>query len=164
MPEKFYILDNAVVENTWQVIAKDFTGDLPEGNLLLPLSYLEANPELQPADNNGVWLASDTELESIAEKLITFPVIAIVFPTFMDGRGFSLGRLLRSRYEFKGELRAIGNVIRDQLFFLKRCGFNSFELREGTDLDAALASLRDFSVTYQAAFDSDQPLFRRHPL
>ena len=164
MPEQFYILDNAVVANTWQVLADDFTGDLPQGNLLLPLSYVEANPELEPADNIGVWLASDTELESVAEKLVAFPVIAIQFPTFMDGRGFSLGRLLRSRYAFKGELRAIGNVIRDQLFFLRRCGFNGFDLREGTDLESALASLRDFSVTYQAAFDSDQPLFRRHPL
>ena len=78
-----------------------------------------------------------------------------------DGRGYSIARLLRERYGFKGEIRAIGDVLQDQLFPMKRVGFNAYALPEGKNLDKALASLRVFSETYQAAVDQPQPLFRR---
>lgn len=79
----------------------------------------------------------------------------------MDGRSFSTARLLRDAYGFKGELRAIGGIIRDQLFYLKRCGFDSFSLADDIDAEAAVASLSDFSESYQAAEDQKLPLFRR---
>ncbi|MOA67076.1 hypothetical protein D3C78_1940870 [compost metagenome] len=69
--------------------------------------------------------------------------------------------MLRDRYKFTGELRAIGDVLRDQLFYMKRCGFDAFALRADKDPVEALESLKDFSVTYQAATDEPQPLFRR---
>jgi uncharacterized protein (DUF934 family) len=109
----------------------------------------------------GIWIDSDEEVEDIGEKANMFPVIAINFPSFTDGRGFTAGRLLRERYGYNGQLRAIGHVIRDQLFYLKRCGFDAFQLREGTDLEEALKSLNDFSVTYQGDADDPNPLFRR---
>jgi len=90
--------------------------------------------------------------------------VAVHFPQFADGRGYSLGRLLRERYGWRGELRAIGDVLRDQLFYLTRCGFDAFDLREDQDLQAALSAFDDFSESYQTAVDQRQPLFRRRIL
>jgi uncharacterized protein (DUF934 family) len=81
---------------------------------------------------------------------------------FADGRIFSLGTLLRSRYGFKNELRAVGDVLRDQLFFLKRSGFNSFAMRTDRSAAEAIASLNDFSQPYQGAVDEARPAFRRY--
>lgn len=88
-------------------------------------------------------------------------VIAINFPRFGDGRGYSIARLLRERYGYKGELRAIGEVARDQLHAMAQCGFDAFQLREGEDPQEALAAFGDFSDTYQATAAQPQPLFRR---
>jgi len=79
----------------------------------------------------------------------------------VDGRGYSIARLLRERYGWRGELRAIGDVLRDQLFYLTRCGFDAFELRAGQDAQAALTALADFSEAYQSSVERPQPLFRR---
>jgi uncharacterized protein (DUF934 family) len=83
------------------------------------------------------------------------------FPTFTDGRGYSTARLLRERYGYRGELRAVGDVLRDQLFYLSRVGFDAFALRQDQDAEGALASLADFSESYQASVERPQPLFRR---
>ena len=83
------------------------------------------------------------------------------FTSFTDGRGYSIGRLLRQRYGWRGELRAIGDVQRDQLFYLARCGFDAFALRDGEDVEVALAAFDDFSEAYQASVDQPLPLFRR---
>src|SRR5207245_11147887 len=80
---------------------------------------------------------------------------------FCDGRGFSVGRLLRERYGYKGELRAVCHITRDHLFFMESCGFDAFELREGEDPHAALAAFDDFSESYQTSVTRPQPLFRR---
>ena len=105
---------------------------------------------------------SEEEVEAIGLDANMFPLIAVNFPSFMDGRGFSIGRLLKERYGFTGQLRAIGNAIPDQLFYLKRCGFTSFDLKDGTDLEAACQSLNDFDVSYQSAYDQPEALFRRN--
>ena len=88
-------------------------------------------------------------------------VIAVNFPKFSDGRGYSLGRLLRERYGYKGELRAVGEVARDHLHAMEQCGFNAFQLREGEDPREALAAFGDFSDSYQATAARPEPLFRR---
>ncbi len=87
---------------------------------------------------------------SLAGRLPQLKVVAVNFPKYGDGRGYSLGRLLRERYGYRGELRAIGTVARDHLDLLARCGFDAFQLREGEDPREALAGLDDFSVSYQA--------------
>ena len=87
--------------------------------------------------------------------------VEVNFPKFGDGRGYSIGRLLRERYGYRGELRAVGHITRDLLFFLESCGFDAFELREGEDPHQALASFDDFSESYQASVARPQPLFRR---
>jgi hypothetical protein len=87
-------------------------------------------------------------------------VIGVNFPKFTDGRSYSSARLLRERYGYAGEIRAIGDVLQDQLFYMRRCGIDAYALRADKDIDKALAGLRVFSETYQAAADQPQPLFR----
>jgi uncharacterized protein (DUF934 family) len=98
---------------------------------------------------------------SLAERLPGLKVVAVNFPKYADGRGYSIGRLLRERYGYKGELRAVGVVARDHLQLLAQCGFDSFQLREGEDAAEALAGLADFSEAYQASAAQPVPLFRR---
>lgn len=153
-----------IVEDKWTLLPKDFSGEPPMGKLLLlPMKYWLEHKDNIRLPVLGIWIDSDEEVEEIGEQANMFPLIAVNFPSFMDGRGFSTGRLLRERYGYTGQLRAIGNPNRDQLFYLKRCGFDAFDLREGTDLEAALASLNDFSVSYQNSVDQPDPLFRRKP-
>ena len=96
-----------------------------------------------------------------AERLARVARVEVHFPKFGDGRGFSIGRLLRERYGYQGELRAVGHITRDHLFFLESCGFDAFQLRDGEDPHAALAAFADFSDSYQASPKRPLPLFRR---
>src|SRR5438270_13359823 len=98
---------------------------------------------------------------AVADRLEGVTRVEVHFPKFGDGRGFSIGRLLRERYGYKGELRAVGHITRDHLFFLESCGFDAFELREGEDPHAALAAFDDFTESYQASPQRPLPLFRR---
>lgn len=109
----------------------------------------------------GVRLAPADDVEPHLPALLELPLIAVEFPRFTDGRGYSLGRLLRERHGYRGELRAVGNVLRDQLFYMHRCGFDAFELQPGKSLQEALEAFGELSVRYQAAVDEPQPLFRR---
>ena len=84
-----------------------------------------------------------------ADRLAGVARVEVHFPKFGDGRGFSLGRLLRERYGYKGELRAVGHITRDHLLYLERCGFDAFELRDGEDPHEALAGFKAFTVSYQ---------------
>ena len=98
---------------------------------------------------------------AVAARLPKVSLVEINFPKFGDGRGFSIARLLRERYGYKGELRAVGEVARDHLYYMEKCGFDAFLLRDGEDLDEALAAFGDFSETYQATAAQPVPLFRR---
>jgi uncharacterized protein (DUF934 family) len=109
----------------------------------------------------GVSLEPDDDPASIAPDLARFGLVAIRFPKFTDGRGYSIARLLRERYGYAGPLRAVGDVLRDQLFFMLRCGFDSFALKHPERIEDALAAYRDFSEPYQTAVDRRQPLFAR---
>jgi len=101
------------------------------------------------------------ELAALVERIGPRGIIAVNFPKYSDGRGYSIGRLLRERYGYKGELRAVGVVARDHLQQMAQCGFDSFLLREGEDAQEALAAFDDFSEAYQASAAQPQPLFRR---
>lgn len=159
------IKNNEVVDESWHLLPKDTTLDGLSNcdDLIVPLRlWVEHSRALLVRDGGlGVWLDSDEEAEQIGEDANQFQVIALNFPAFTDGRSFSNARLLRDRYGFKGELRAIGDVLRDQLFYMSRCGFDAFAIRPDKDPYEALQGLRDFSVTYQAATDQPLPLFRR---
>ncbi len=158
MPERI-IKDGAIVEDNWQVV-RELEGDLPSGNIIVPAQrWLDEKDALQARGNVAVWLASDQSPKMLGDAINGFELIAVDFPAFADGRGFSYGRELREQHGFSGDLRAIGNFMRDQLAYLSRCGFNSFAL-QNSDLEAALESLRNFSVHYQVSIDNPQPLFR----
>lgn len=139
------------------------------GKIIVPLSvFIERNNELASRiakGEVGIWLATHELLEYLIQQLPdlnTLPVIAVFVERFADGRIFSLGTLLRTRYGYKNELRAFGDVLRDQLFFLKRSGFTSFVIRQDRSAQDAIASLNDFSKPYQGAVDNPQPVFKRY--
>jgi uncharacterized protein (DUF934 family) len=102
----------------------------------------------------AVLLSPTDEVEVLAPHLPLLQLIVVEFPKIGEGRGFSQARLLRQRYGYRGELRARGALKRDQLFFLARCGFDSFDLDAGEDLEAALGALDSFSVAYQDGSDA----------
>ena len=101
----------------------------------------------------GIRLHSDQPPELIADDLAHFAVVALEFPKFRDGRAYSYARLLRERYGFEGELRAVGEVLLEQLFFLLRTGFDAFEIQSADPLKDYRTALADFSVWYQPAAD-----------
>lgn len=157
-----------LLNDSWQVLAKDATpalSELSNGEWLVHIKwYLKNQTALTGMVNVSVWLDSDDEAASVADLTSKLPIIGVNFPVFTDGRGFSIGRALRERYQFAGELRAIGNFMQDQLFYLKRCGFDAFVVAEGAPVESMAKSLRDFSDFYQAAVDQPLPLFRRRAL
>jgi len=101
------------------------------------------------------------ELAVLADRIGTLNVIAVNFPKYGDGRGYSIARLLRERYGYQGELRAVGVVARDHLQQMAQCGFDAFQLREGEDVQDALRAFGDFSEAYQSSAAQPVPLFRR---
>lgn len=109
----------------------------------------------------GVWLAPGDDPAAIAGDLQRLALVAVHFPKFTDGRGYSTAALLRTRHGYRGELRAFGDVGRDQLYYLARCGFDSFRLADHRDPEAALAAFGDFTVRYQGSVDDAVPLFRK---
>lgn len=139
------------------------------GKIIVPLSvFIARKDELLTRISNGevgVWIDTHEVLADLANDqadLNVLPIIAVHVERFADGRIFSLGTLLRTRYGFKNELRAIGDVLRDQLFFLKRSGFNSYLIRADRSANEALASLKDFTAPYQGAVDEPRPVFARY--
>ena len=115
---------------------------------------------LSDKTSSAVQLEPGDDLAPLLDHLDNIDLVAINFPGFMDGRGFTYARELRER-GFSGEIRAVGHFIRDQLTYLTRVGVNAFEPAGDLDLDEAVASLADFSEFYQASTNEPLPLFRR---
>lgn len=165
------IKDRAIVQDDWSVLRLNEgetpeTVSVPAGKVIVPLAVWQVQrpalmQRLQASQEIAVWLAPDQPAELIADDAALFPLIAIDFPKFNDGRGYSAAYLLRSRYRYTGELRAIGDVLRDQLFYMQRVGFNAFATRADRNIQDALKGLTDFSEVYQASVDQPLPLFRR---
>ncbi|WP_020408881.1 DUF934 domain-containing protein [Hahella ganghwensis] len=159
------ILDGNILDDQWVYLEKSDTPaqqEIPDGSVIVPLkTWLAQKETLATRQDLGVWLDSDEEPEDLADDIASLKLIAVNFPKFADGRGYSIARLIRERYGFKGELRAIGDVLLDQLFYMKRCGFNGFALRADRSAEKALAGLTTFSEVYQAGTDQPLPLFRR---
>jgi uncharacterized protein (DUF934 family) len=108
----------------------------------------------------GAWLDPHEDPEALRDDLPWLPLVAVRFPKLADGRGYSIAALLRRR-GFRGELRAFGDIGRDQLLFLERSGFDAFSLPPDRDPEAALAAFGELSVNYQGAANDPVPLFRR---
>lgn len=161
------IKDKAIVTDDWNVIrlAEGETPQsvsVPAGKHIVPLAvWLAHKPALAARGDIGVWLAPDERAETLKDDIATLTLIAVDFPSFTDGRGYSIAYNLRARLGFTGELRAIGDVLRDQLFYLQRVGFNAFATRPDRNIEDALKGLTDFSDVYQTSLDQKAPLFRR---
>lgn len=152
------IKDRAIIDDAWHLV-KD---DEPAGaHAIVSLARWNAeHATLAAAGPVGVVLRSSESADAIVE-LNRLALVAIDFPAFTDGRGYTSARLLRSRLGFQGDLRAIGDVMREEMFLMARCGITSFVVKPGKDIHKALSAFDDFSVTYQAAADDERPLFRR---
>ena len=158
-----------VVKDTWQLVGAppDAPVTLPaEGiDAIVPLSLWreQRTTLLARSGRTGVWLEpSDDPAELFANAPLP-ELIAVRFPAFTDGRGYSIARLLRERHGYRGEVRAIGDVLHDTLFDLARCGFDAFALRADQDAVEALAAFDAYSEVYQAAADRGPLFARRFP-
>jgi len=155
------IKDGAVAESPFRVV-RDEEPDIRESNVLLPLStYLEQIDSLKGRNDIGVWLDSHEEIETLEPYLDQLSIVALNFPQFHDGRSLSNATILRHHYGFAGELRAIGDVRRDVVNQMYRCGFNAFEPAEDQSPEDILKGLQGFSYNYQASIDRPTPLFRQ---
>ena len=161
------IKNRAVVSDDWTVLRLDENqaaadAVVPEGKVIVPLAVWQAQRDaLATRPAVGVWIASDERPEVLKGELDKFAVVAVDFPKFTDGRGYSIAFNLRMRLGYTGELRAIGDVLRDQLFQMHRVGFDAFATRQDRNINDALKGLTDFSEVYQASVDQKAPLFRR---
>ena len=159
------ILHDVVVADDWRVLrpAASEPVVVPAGRAVVPLSvWLDQKTSLAARGDIGVWLTGSDDPAKLAPSLASLALVAIDFPKFTDGRGYSLAYLLRSRFAYRGQLRAIGDVLPDQLFFMKRVGFDAFAVRPDKDIRQALHNLRPFTDAYQGSWDNAVPAFRRH--
>lgn len=169
------ILDKQIAQDDWVLVADDAA--LSDGNEVINFSRWNAannadSGSEQAADKAaliakrdagtlGIQLNAGDTADLLAEDSQGFALITVEFPKFADGRGYSAARLLRERYGFTGQLRAVGDVLFDQLFFMMRCGFNAMAMREDQDLDLAVKGFETFSAPYQGDVNDARPLFRR---
>ena len=155
------IRDRAIVDDDY-VHVTDGAEQPVDAKPIVPLADFIKNRETLLARHAavGVRVPSD-KLPADIRDLERLALIAIEFPKFTDGRGYSVARMLRQRHGFRGELRAVGWVLRDQLLYLERCGFNAFELKPGKPLESGLEAFGELSVAYQAAADRRRPPSRR---
>tara|TARA_B100000579_G_scaffold256882_1_gene211475 strand:+ start:168 stop:668 length:501 start_codon:yes stop_codon:yes gene_type:complete len=161
------IKQGAVVHDDWTLV-KEATDptilDISQStNLIVPIKFWNMHKsEIESyLGKVTIWLDSDEFLDEINEELNTFSLIALNFPVFSDGRPYTTARHLRQRGKFLGEIRAIGDVLRDQIFYMSQCGFNSFLLRHDQDPDSCIRALKDFKANYQSTVLEENPLFRR---
>jgi uncharacterized protein (DUF934 family) len=165
-PERV-IRERRIVRNAWTLVgvasADELALPLPAGPVAVPLAYWHAHAAALRARGEpiGVWLKPEDDPATLAADVAALPLIAVHFPKFADGRGYSTAVLLRKRLGFTGELLAFGDVGRDQLLYLRRVGFTTFSLPPHRDLEDALAAFDELHVRYQGAVDDALPLFRK---
>lgn len=154
------IKDGKAQDDSWTLVGPEES--VPDtGDVIVPAPRWRSSRAalLQRSARVALWVDSHEAIEGLAQEP-NLPLIGVNFPKFADGRGYTLARVLR-REGYLGELRALGDVLRDQLFLMRRCGFDSFALKAGKDEQLALAAFEDFSVCYQGAADDARPLFQR---
>jgi uncharacterized protein (DUF934 family) len=134
---------------------------VPHGDVLISLSRYQAEGEILLGQGRdvGVRIESDQSVDDLAYDLPRIPVVALAFPKYRDGRAYSGARLLRERYGFTGEVRAVGDVLREQARFMARCGFNAFEPADGSTPEQWAQAVGRFRHVYQRAADGLAPVF-----
>ena len=152
------IRDGEIVNAVTERLAQGESGSADQ-------AYLHASDVVTIEDLSsvyGIWIETGDDWNVDAFSIDGISRIAIHFPVFADGRGFSIARMLRDRLKFTGDLMACGGIVRDQLHYLRQCGFNSFALEDGSDLEVAKQSLDTFSKQYQQTVRSPDPVFRQN--
>ena len=130
--------------------------ELPgDGAVLISAARFLEDPEalLRRAGKTGVIWPNNRDLDDLVPYLDRLAVVALVFPTFRDGRAYSQARLLRERHNYRGELRATGQILRDQFVFMLRAGFDAFEVKKDSDAEAFANTVKRYSVFYQPTGD-----------
>jgi uncharacterized protein (DUF934 family) len=147
------IKQREIVTDEWRYADEDPLAK--ERALILPFARWQAEREQWRLWDGrlGVRIGPADKVETLQNDFLRVSLIAIEFGGLAEGRGYSQATVLRRRYRFTGELRAVGKIQRDQVFYMARCGFDSFEFPAGTDLQVALTAFNDFSVAYQPAVD-----------
>ena len=156
----------AIVEDSWQLLRVVPETGPPAGDAIVPFHWwLEhASDVVHRNGRTGVLIDGDTDPEALVPHLSQWPLIALDFSIseagLVDGRCYSSARLLRERFQYQEELRAVGDVLRDQLLFMNRCGIDSFHIRDDRDAEEALAAFQEISVYYQSTADDKPPVHR----
>ena len=161
------ILDKQITNDDWTLVADDAA--LTAAKEVINFSRWAAAAGAdkaalitkRDAGSLGIQLNAGDTADLLAADSQGFALINVEFPKFADGRGYSAARLLRERYDFSGQLRAVGDVLFDQLFYMMRCGFNAMAMRADQDLDLAVKGFETFSAPYQGDVNDPRPLFRR---
>jgi len=158
----------AIEGDAWNVVRPEAGADpgalaLPPGDIVVPLALWQVRSAELAGRGAGLWLAPDDDPEASRPWLDQVPLIAVDFPKFTDGRGYSIAYLLRTRLGYRGELRAIGDVLPDQVHYMSRVGFDAFAVRPDRSIQQALKGLGTFSTGYQGAWEQPLPAFRRAP-
>ena len=150
------IKQREIVDDVWTYA--DASGD--SSAVIVPLAQFLAERDqwLSSAKKLGVRLAPGDSIDAVVADLPSLSLIALEFGGIGEGRGYTYAQLLRRRHNFQGEVRAVGNIFRDQVFYMARCGFDAFEFAEGADLNVALTAFDDYDVAYQPSADRDVQL------
>ena len=161
------IKSGKVIQDKWTLI-QDATGPealqaVPENNFIVPLNFWKLyNSEIEAYRGSiTIWLDSHEFVDAIDTDLNDLPMIALNFPIFSDGRPYTTARELRAVLNYRGEIRAIGDVLRDQLFYMAQCGFDSYLIRHDQDPVACIQAFDDFQTSYQGNVLTPDPLFNR---
>ncbi len=162
------LIKNGSLQTDHWTVLKEASGPevlraVPNKNFIVPLQFWrDYGTELEDYSGEiAIWLDSHEDVEEIKHQLGNFALIALNFPVFSDGRSYTNARELRENLHYEGEVRAIGDVLRDQLFYMQRCGFDAFALRHDQDSESCEKALADFTTGYQASITEPDPLFRR---
>lgn len=156
------LIDRQAAENTWTLVNPEQPENLQATaikHLLVPFTLLQQAADVRP-ERLGVQINGEQAADDLQPWLAQLSLIAIEFPLFRDGRGYSLARQIR-RLGYAGELRAVGDIGRDQLGYLERCGFNAFALADEKYKPEMLSAFTEISVRYQGAADDPRPIYRQ---
>ena len=153
------IKQREIVADSWVAVDVNPSADA----VIIPFARFQQERDqwLASKQKLGVRLTPADDVQQIAKDLARISLIALEFDKIGEGRGYSQAQLLRSRLGFKGEIRAVGNILRDQVFHMARCGIDAFEFPQSTDMTVALAAFNDFTVAYQPSSDQAVKLQQR---
>ncbi len=161
MPSRIRLKDGVfrLVEDPFTAVSDDWA--IPQGDVIISLTRFQAEGErlLSEGRKVGVRLEADEEVEALAYDLPQLSVVALAFPKFGDGRAYSYAKILRERFGYKGEVRAVGDVLREQAGFMVRCGFDAFEPADGSTLEQWERASHRFRHAYQRSLDGRTPAF-----